>query len=128
MAASANPCEPFTIDLEVDPPSGDTQLDFTLEKICNNNGTVGWKLHFELDEKGSDGKLDPVVKLDIDVNDEDSNKAAATAKNGLDDDQRQQADITAQTANSVRTGDANDDDVKQQGAQVIPARNPGSPS
>jgi hypothetical protein len=128
MAPNASPCEPFTIDLEVDPPSGDTQLDFTLEKICNNNGTVGWKLHFELDEKGSNGKLNPVVKLDIDVNDEDSNKAAATAKNGLDDNQRQQAAVTAQTANSVRTGDATQDDVNQQGAGVIPARDPNSPS
>jgi hypothetical protein len=128
MAASPKPCQPFTIDLGVNPPSGDTQLDFTLEKSCNDDGTVGWKLHFELDEKASDGTMKPVVKLDIDVNDQDQYKAAATAKNGLDDDQRQQADITAQTANSVRTGDASQDDVKQQGAQVIAARNPGSPS
>jgi len=62
------------------------------------------------------------------VNDEDSNKAAATAKNGLDDNQRQQAAVTAQTANSVRTGDATQDDVNQQGAGVIPARDPNSPS
>jgi hypothetical protein len=127
MATNTAPCEPFTIDLEVDPPSGDTELDFTLEKICNDDGTVGWKLHFELEAKGSNGTLTPVVKLDIDVNDEDHDKAAATAKNGMDDNQRQQADITAQTGNFVRTGDATQDDVNQQGAQVIPARDPSSP-
>ncbi len=126
MAGNTKPCEPFTIDLEVDPPSGDTELDFTLEKICNNNGTVGWQLHFELDEKDSTGTLKPGVKLDIDVNDQD--KAAATAKNGLDQNQRAQADVTAQTANGVRTGDATLDDVKSQGSQVIPARDPSSPS
>lgn len=128
MATNATPCEPFTIDLQVDPPSGDTELDFTLEKICNDDGSVGWELHFELDEKDNTGTLKPVVKLDIDVNDEDKDKAAATAKHGLDENQRAQANVTAQTADSVRTGDATQDDVQAQGSQVIPARDPNSPS
>jgi len=128
MATNANPCQPFTIDLEVDPPSGDTKLDFTLEKICNNNGTVGWKLHFELDEKADGGTMKPVVKLDIDVNDVDKDKAAATAKHGLDANQRAQADVTADTANDVRSGKATSGDVQQQGSQVISARDANSPS
>jgi hypothetical protein len=128
MATNASPCRPFTIDLQVDPPSGDTELDFSLEKFCNNDGSEGWKLHFELQEKNNSGTLTPVVTLDIDVNDEDKAKAAATAKFGLDDNQRAQADVTAQTANDVRTGDATQDDVQQQGSQVIPSRDPSSPS
>jgi hypothetical protein len=128
MATNASPCKPFSIDLEVTPPSGDTSLDFSLEKFCNNNGTEGWRLHFQLQEKNNNGVLVPVVTLNIDVNDLDKDKAAATAKFGLDDTQRAQADVTAQVANDVRTGDATQDDVAQQGSLVISSRDPNSPS
>jgi hypothetical protein len=127
MATNTAPCRPFSIDLQVDPPSGDTELDFSLDKFCNDDGTEGWFLHFDLKEKGADGTLKPVVNLNIDVNDEDRAKAQATARHGMDDLQRAQADVTAQTGNDVRTGDATEDDVKQQGAQVMSVRDPGSP-
>src|SRR6185437_3491687 len=95
-------CTPISVALEVDPPSGDTEISFQLDKICNADGTAEWKLHFELDQKAADGTMTPIVKLDIDINHEDAPVAAATAKNGLDDAQRAQADIAAQTALAVQ--------------------------
>jgi hypothetical protein len=122
------PCEPISVALEVDPPSGDTEIIFQLDKICNADDTVEWKLHFELQNKGTDGTFAPIVKLDIDINNEDHPAAAATAKHGLDDPQRAQADIAGQTALAVKTGEATKDDAEQEAAAVIPARSPDSPS
>jgi len=121
-------CVPISVSLEVDPPSGDTQIVLQLDKICNADDTAEWKLHFELQQKNAAGTLAPVVKLDIDINHEDHPAAAATAKNGLDDDQRAQAAIAGQTALAVTTNDATEDDAKQQSAAIIPARNPASPT
>jgi hypothetical protein len=121
------PCEPISIALEVAPPSGDTEINFQIDKICNADDTVEWKLHFELQEKGADGTLTPVVTLDIDINNEDNDKAAATAANGMDDAQRAQADVAAQTALAVKTGDATQDDAHQDAAAIIPARSIDSP-
>jgi hypothetical protein len=121
-------CVPISIALEVDPPSGDTQIVFQLDKICNSDDTAEWKMHFELQQKNAQGTLAPVVKLDIDINKEDKAAAAATAAHGLDDNQRAQAQIAGQTALAVTTNDATVDDAKAQAAQIIPARDPTSPS
>lgn len=122
------PCTPISVALEVEPPSGDTDIVFQLDKVCNQDGTEEWKLHFELQEKNAAGTLTPIVKLDLDINNEDHPAAAATAKNGLDDNQRAQAAITGQTALAVKTGDATQDDVTDQAAAIIPARDPNSPA
>lgn len=120
------PCKPISIALQVDPPSGDTEISFKLDKTCNDDGTASWKLHFELDQKAASGNT-PIVKLDIDINDEDAGKAQSTAKHGLDGNQRAQADNAAQTALGVKTGDATADDAKQAASAVIPARSSSSP-
>jgi len=116
-------CVPISIALEVDPPSGDTQIVFQLDKICNPDDTAEWKMHFELQQKNAQG-----TKLDIDINKEDHPAAAATAAHGLDADQRAQAQIAGQTALGVTTNDATAEDAKEQAAQIIPARDPASPS
>jgi len=122
------PCVPISVALEVDPPSGDSQIVFQLDKICNPDDTAEWKIHFELQQKNAQGTLAPVVKLDIDINKEDHPAAAATAAHGLDDDQRAQAQIAGQTALAVTTNDATEDDAQTQAGAIIPARNPNSPS
>jgi hypothetical protein len=121
------PCEPISVALQVDPPSGDSEIVFQLDKICNADDTVEWKMHFELQQKNAAGTLAPVVTLDIDINDEDHATAAATAKNGLDANQRAQAAVAGQTALAVGTGGATKDDAQQDAAAIIPARDPGSP-
>ncbi len=121
-------CVPISVALEVDPPSGDTKIVFQLDKICNPDDTAEWKMHFELQQKNAQGALAPVVKLDIDIDKEDHQAAAATAAHGLDADQRAQAQIAGQTALAVTTHDATTDDANAQAAAIIPARNPNSPS
>ena len=120
-------CRPISVSLEVDPPSGDTEIVFQLDKICNPDDTAEWKLHFELKEKNAARTLSPVVTLDIDINHEDHPTAAATAKHGLDDDQRAQAAIAGQVALATQTREATQDDAQQQAAAIIPSRNPASP-
>lgn len=120
-------CEPISIALQVDPPAENTEISFQLDKICNADDSVEWKLHFELDQKAADGSLAPIIKLDIDINHEDAATAQATANHGLDDNQRAQADIAAQTALAVQSGAATETDAQTAAAQVIPARDPNSP-
>jgi hypothetical protein len=121
-------CVPISVAIEVDPPSGDTQIVFQLDKICNRDDTAEWKLHFELQEKNAAGTLAPVVKLDIDINHQDHPAAAATATHGLDEDQRAQAAIAGQTALAVTTNDATKEDAHREAAAIVPARNPNSPT
>jgi hypothetical protein len=122
------PCENISVALQVDPPSGDTEIIFQLDKICNADDTAEWKLHFELKEKNAAGTLTDIVKLDIDINHEDHAAAAATAKNGMDDNQRAQGAITGQTALAVKTGEATKDDAAAKAGRVIPSRDPASPA
>ncbi len=115
-------CIPISVALEVDPPSGDTQIVLQLDKFCNADGTAEWKLHFELQKKNASGTLTPVVKLDIDINHEDHPAAEATASTGLDENQRAQAAVAGQTALAVTQGDATEDEAKEEGSAIIPAR------
>ena len=120
-------CEDLSVDLKLDPPSGDCEVELILNKICNADDTAEWRLHFDFQQKDATGKLQPVVTLDIDVNHEDHPAAQATANNGMDANQRAQADVTNQTATLKAQGAATEGDVKQQGAQIIPSRDPASP-
>jgi hypothetical protein len=114
--------------LDVEPPSQSTEVIFQLDKICNDDGTAEWKLHFELKKQNAAGTLVTVVKADVDINNQDHAKAAATAKHGLDDNQQAQADATGQTAIDKDSGNATQNDVDDQAGQIIPARDPSSPS
>jgi len=122
------PCKALSVSLDVEPPSGDTEVSLQLNKTCNPDDTAEWKLHFELQMKDATGTLKPVVTLDVDINHQDHPAAQATANNGLDANQRAQADVASQTALLKTQGAATDDDVKQQTAAIIPARDPNSPS
>jgi hypothetical protein len=105
------PCEDISVSLQVDPSSGDSEVNLQLNKICNADDTAEWKLHFQLKLKNASGVLGP-----------------ATANNGMDPAQRAQADVASQTALLQTQGAATEADVKQQAAAIVPARDPGSPS
>ena len=120
-------CQDLSVDLKVDPPNGDTSVELQLSKICNADDTAEWKLHFELQMK-SNGTLQPVVTLDVDINHQDHPAAQATASNGMDTNQRAQANLAGQTALLQTQGAATDADVQQQTAAIIPARDPNSPA
>ena len=66
-----------------------------------------------------------VVKLDVDINKENHSLAAATAKHGLDEDQRGQADAAADVAKELGE---NSPEARQAAQDVIAARNPESPA
>jgi hypothetical protein len=117
-------CESVSIGLEVN-PSDLRRINFDLDKICNGDNTAEWKMHFELRER-DDAAADfrSVVKLNVDINQKNHALAEATAKHGLDEDQRGQADAAADVAKEF----GKDSPQAQQAAQdVIAARNPASP-
>ena len=112
-------CKPISVTLEVD-PSDIQKIVFGLDKSCNDDDTAEWKLHFELLERADFTKeFATVVKLDVDINKENHPQAEATAKNGLDESQRGQAQIAAQVA---KDPEASDDDKKDAAEGVIEAR------
>ena len=88
-------CTPISVSLEVNPTEL-RKIVFDLDKLCNNDGTAEWKLHFDLQERSNASQaFRSVVKLDVDINKENHPLAEATAKNGLDAGQRSQAAVTA---------------------------------
>src|SRR5437879_4818811 len=95
-------CTPISVSLEVN-PSDLRKIIFNLDKLCNDDGTAEWKLHFDLQERSDKGQeFRSLVKLDVDINKENHQFAEATAKHGLDEDQRSQADVAADTAKALK--------------------------
>jgi len=120
-------CTPISVSLEVN-PSKLRKIIFDLDKICNDNNTVEWKLHFDLQERDTPNEdFLSLVKLDVDINKENHQLAEATAQHGLDEDQRSQADIAADTAKATLDGTATQDEAKQAAQDVVSARNSASP-
>lgn len=115
-------CTPISVDLEVITPDQKRKITFGLERDCNNDGTAEWVIHFELDEASTPGNFQEVVKLDIDINDENHDKAEATAKNGLDANQTAQAFVAGDTAKAFKLGQATKDDLNSDANDVIAAR------
>lgn len=115
-------CTPISVDLEVITPDQKRKITFGLERDCNNDGTAAWVIHFELDEATTPGQFQEVIKLDIDINEQNHDKAEATAKNGLDANQTSQAFVAGDTAKAFKLGQATLDDVNSDANDVIAAR------
>ena len=109
------PCRPLSVDLEVD-PSDEQKIVFGLAKTCNEFDEATWKLNFELQEGNP---LHTVVKLDVEIDPENHPQAEATAKSGLDENQRGAAKVAAATAKDPT---ASDDDKKAAVQDVIAVR------
>ena len=121
-------CTPISVSLEVN-PTDLRKIIFDLDKLCNNDGSEEWKLHFDLQERADTTQdFASLVKLDVDINNENHALAEATAQHGLDADQRAQAHVAGDTAKATLTGGATLDDAKQDAQDVIAVRNPASPS
>ncbi len=120
-------CKSLSVSLEVNPNS-ERKIILQLDKICNADDTAEWKLHFDLQELNPQGQMTSIVKLDVDINKEDHSTAEATAKHGLDADQRGQAAIAGDTAKAFKLGHASKDDAQEDAGAIIPARNPNSPA
>jgi len=109
------PCTPLSVNLEVD-PDPQQKILFGLNKICNNDNTVQWTLHFELLQGNP---LATVVKLDVAITKDYHPQAEATARHGLDASQRGQALVAAAVATDPTATPA---DQAQAAQDVIAAR------
>jgi hypothetical protein len=119
-------CTPISVSLEVN-PSELRKIVFDLDKICNNDGTAEWKLHFDLQERSDPSKAFlSIVKLDVDINKENHPLAQATADHGLNVGQRSQAAVAADTAKAFKQGQASEVDAKSDAQAVIAVRSSGS--
>ena len=119
-------CKPISVSLEVN-PTDLRKIVFGLDKICNNDGTAEWKLHFDLQERSdSNSNFRSLVKLDVDIDKQNNTLAEATAKNGLNADQRSQAAVAGDTAKDFSQGNAAEQDVKDDAQAVITARDAAS--
>lgn len=121
-------CTPISVSLEVN-PTALRKIIFDLDKICNDDDTVEWKLHFDLQERSDpNGTFTSLVKLDVDIGKEDHANAAATAQNGLDENQRAQAQVAGDTAKDFSNGNASEQDAKDDAGAVVSVRSPDSPA
>ena len=100
-----------------------------LDKICNDDDTVEWKLHFDLQERSDPNEnLLSLVKLDVNINEENHALAEATARYGLDAAQYSQAAVAGATAKAFTEGSATIEDAEDDAQGVIACRDPNSPS
>jgi len=109
------PCTPLSVTLEVD-PDPKQKICFGLNKICNNDNTVQWTMHFQLQQGNP---LATVVQLDVAITKEYHAQAEATALHGLDESQRGQALVAAAIATDPGCTPA---DRAQAAQDVIAAR------
>jgi hypothetical protein len=118
----------ISVTFKIVTPDQKRRIVFTLSRM-SDSANDSWSVMFELDERADETKgFQLVIQLQVDVDHNDDQKAAATAKNGLDTDQHAQALTAADTAKDAKTGDATTDDAKADAAGVITARSDDSPS
>jgi hypothetical protein len=104
------------------------QIIFNLTKSSDSNDD-SWSVTFELDERKSPSKpFALVTKLEVAVDHNDSAKAAATAKHGMDSDQHAQALNAADTVKESKSDPSLKEDAEEDAKAVISARNPSSPA
>lgn len=104
------------------------KIIFSLSKTSDANDD-SWSIMFELDERADpNGKFQLVIQLQVDVDHNDAPKAAATAKHGMDANQRAQAIEAGATAKDVQTGDATKDDLAADTQAIVSVRDDNSPS
>jgi hypothetical protein len=103
-------CTPISVSLEVN-PSKLRKIIFDLDKICNDNNTVEWKLHFDLQERDTPNEDFLLWSLDVDINKETS-LAEATAQPASMKISEARL-ISPDTAKATLDGTATQDEAKQ---------------
>jgi|ERR1700687_3487141 len=127
QAVSIQPTH-ISVTFKIVTPDQLRKIIFTLSRMSDAQND-SWSVMFELDERADATKdFQLVIQLQVDVDHNDDTNAAATAKHGMDSNQRAQALVAGDTAKDVKTGDATIDDAKAELAGVISARDPNSPA
>jgi|SRR5215469_189974 len=127
--AQADSVQPthISVTFKIVTPDQLRKIVFTLSRMSDAQDD-SWSVMFELDERTDPTKdFQLVIQLQVDVDHNDNPNAAATAKHGMDSNQRAQALTAGDTAKDATTGDATLDDAKADAAGVISARDPNSP-
>lgn len=112
----------ISVTFKIVTPDQLRKITFTLSRLFDSTHD-SWSVMFELDERTDATKdFQLVIQLQADVDHDDNDKAAATAKNGLDSDQHSQALVAGDVAKAAKKGDATLDDAKSEAAGVVSAR------
>ena len=115
----------ITVTFKIVTPDQLRKITFTLSRMVDASHD-SWSVMFELDERtdpAADFNL--VIQLQVDVDHDDNDKAAATAQEGLDSDQHAQALIASDVAKAAQKGEATVDQAKEEAAGIISARTDG---
>jgi hypothetical protein len=129
-AVAADHMQPthISVTFKIVTPDQLRKIIFTLSRMSDAQND-SWSVMFELDERADANKdFQMVIQLQVDVDHNDDANAAATAKHGLDGDQRVQALNAGDTAKDAKTGDATPEEAKADAAGIVTARNPNSPA
>lgn len=110
------------------------KIGFSLVKD-SSSGTENWNITFQLFQRAStnvDFPADAAIELDVVIDETDTDaqgQATATAKHGLDADQRAQALTAADTSQAAQdpSSGITQDDAKDDTRAIVSSRNPKSP-
>jgi len=112
----------ISVTFKIVTPDQRRRITFTLSRMSDDTQD-SWSVMFELDERTDPNKdFMMVIQLQVDVDHNDADKAAATAKDGLDSNQHAQALVAGDTAKDAKKGNATLDDAKEDAAAIITAR------
>jgi hypothetical protein len=111
------------------------RISFKLTKD-SESGKESWKILFQLFQRPSstvDFPSDASIELDVELDEADEDataQASATAKHGLDPDQRAQSLAAGDVAQAAKDPDSGitDEDAKDAATGIVTSRNPSSPS
>jgi hypothetical protein len=110
------------------------KISFSLVRD-SGSGTENWNITFQLFQRAStnaDFPADAAIELDVVIDETDTEahgQATATAKHGLDADQRAQALTAADTSQAAQdpTSGITQDDAKDDTKAIVTSRSPNSP-
>ncbi len=112
----------ISVTFKIVTPDQLRRIIFTLSRLVDAKQD-SWSVMFELDERADATKdFNLVIQLQVNVDHEDSDKAAATAKNGMDSDQHSQALIAGDVAKASTKGEALKEDAEGEAAGIVSAR------
>jgi hypothetical protein len=117
----------ISVTFKIVTPDQMRRIIFTLNKVTEDE-TDSWTVMFELDERAdTESDFQLVIQLQVELDETTNEQSAATAKHGLDGDQRAQALTAGDTAKDAKNGDATVDDAKEDAAGIVTSRDPDSP-
>jgi hypothetical protein len=117
----------ISVTFKIVTPDQMRRIIFALSKVSEDQ-TESWAVMFELDERAdTNSDFQMVIQLQVDLDETANAQSAATAKHGLDTNQRAQALTAGDTAKDAKTGDATLDDAKEDATGIITSRDASSP-